>query len=258
MYTDSHAHLTSQTLLPHAEEILQRAQKAGVEKIVNICTDETSLKEGALLAAKEKWIFNTAATTPHDVEEEGESFFPLVAEAAKKKELVAIGETGLDYFYEHSNRALQKEFLIRYFHLALEHTLPLVIHCRDAFGDLFDLADREYRGGKALLHCFTGTKEEAHKVLDRGWMISLSGIITFKKSQQLQEVARTLPLERILIETDSPYLAPQSQRGKQNEPAFIAETAAMVASLLGKDLLEVARATTQNAADFFSFQNFVK
>lgn len=164
MYADSHAHLTSQTLFPEAEEILKRAKKAGVEKIVNICTDAESLEKGLLLAEKHSWVFNTAATTPHDVKEKGHSFFPLVVQAAKQKKLVAIGETGLDYFYEHSDRGLQKEFLIRYFHLALEYRLPLVIHCRDAFADLFDLADAEFQGGRAVLHCFTGTGEEARQV----------------------------------------------------------------------------------------------
>jgi TatD DNase family protein len=258
MYADSHAHLTSQTLFPEAEEILKRAKKAGVEKIVNICTDAESLEKGLLLAEKHNWVFNTAATTPHDVKEEGHSFFPLVVQAAKQKKLVAIGETGLDYFYEHSDRGLQKEFLIRYFHLALEYRLPLVIHCRDAFADLFDLADAEFQGGRAVLHCFTGTGEEARQVLNRGWFVSISGIVTFKKSTALQEVARTIPLEQLLIETDSPYLAPQSQRGRQNEPAFIPETAAMIALLQKREAAEVALATAQNASDFFSFQNFLK
>lgn len=251
MYIDTHAHLTSSMVLPDLMGVLERAKRAGVAKIVNICTDIPSLEEG--LALSLPWIHHTAATTPHDVAQEGEEFFPVVEAAAKAGKLCAIGETGLDYFYVHSPRAIQQEFLVRYLQLAKAYALPLVFHCRDAFEDLFAIADREYPGCKAVLHCFTGTWEEAQLVLARGWYLSFSGIVTFKKSESLRLVAAKAPLDRILVETDTPYLAPQSKRGKTNEPAFITETFALIASLKQLDGELFAQHVASNAAQLFSF-----
>ncbi len=250
---DTHAHLTSDQILPHLEEVVARAEKNGIKKIVNICTDIKSFDAGLLLHEKHPWIYNAAATTPHDVEKEGEEFFPIVARAAKEGKLVAVGETGLDYFYEHSNKAVQQAFLLRYFELAIEVRLPLIFHCRDAFGDLFKMADSAYKG-PAVLHCFTGTIEEAKGVLDRGWYVSFSGIVTFKKSEALREVAKYVPLDRLLIETDSPYLAPQSHRGKQNEPSFLPDTADAIAKVKGISLVELANASLENAMRLFSLK----
>ena len=162
---DSHAHLTSPDLDSEAENLVKRAKEAGVEKIINICTDKDSLEKGILLRERCPGVYNTAATTPHDVEEDGEAFFPIVEEHVDK--LVAIGETGLDYFYEHSPKKLQQHFLSRYFELAKKVNLPVIFHCRDAYEDLFAMADEQY-SGKAVLHCFTGTVEEARGCLDRG------------------------------------------------------------------------------------------
>jgi TatD DNase family protein len=250
---DTHAHLTSEQLLPHLQGILQRAEESGVRKIVNICTDKKSLEEGLLLNEKYPWVYNAAATTPHDVEKEGEFFFPFVERAALEGKLVAIGETGLDYFYEHSNKEVQQDFLLRYFSLALKMKLPLIFHCRDAFADLFAMADQNYLGAPAILHCFTGALEEARGVLDRGWYLSLSGIVTFKKSEGLREVAKYVPLDRLLIETDSPYLAPQKHRGQQNEPSFLRETAEVIAQVKGIPVSELAQACSDNATRIFSF-----
>jgi TatD DNase family protein len=253
MLTDTHAHLTSPQLAPHIDEILARAQAAGVIRIVNICTDVDSLELGLNLAQKYPWVFNAAATTPHDVEKEGELFFPIVETAASDGKLIAIGETGLDYFYEHSPKEIQKKFLNRYFALALRFNLPLVIHCRDAFNDLFHEADLNYPSASAVLHCFTGSLEEARAVLDRGWYISFSGIVTYKKSEVLREVARFVPLDKILIETDAPYLAPQSRRGKQNEPAFIGETADILAREKNVSAEQLREIITENACKIFPF-----
>lgn len=249
---DSHAHLTCEDVLPHADEVIDRALKVGVESIVCICTDEASLLTGLELQKRRNEISLTAATTPHDVEKEGESFFPLVEKAASS--LVAIGETGLDYYYEHSPKKLQQHYLSRYFELATRVDLPVVYHCRDAFEDLFAIADEQYRGKPAVLHCFTGTKEEAKGCLDRGWLISLSGIVTYKKSEALREVAAYVPLDQLLIETDTPYLAPQSRRGKPNEPSYLPETAAKIAEVKGIDVSELARATLNNATQFFNLK----
>jgi TatD DNase family protein len=255
MFVDTHAHLTSPQVADKLDEMLKRAELHRIGKIVNICTDEATLKEGLALANEEsrKWIFTTAATTPHDVEKEGVSFFPLVEEAAKNGDLIAIGETGLDYFYEHSPRALQKEFLLRYFDLSKKLQLPVIFHCRDAFEDLFALADAHYAQKPAVLHCFTGTLEEARGVLDRGWYLSISGIATYKKSEELRQVVKYVPLDRLFIETDTPYLAPQGRRGQMNEPSFLIETAELIASLKGIKLEALGEVTSQNAEQFFSF-----
>ncbi|GAB4187091.1 MAG: TatD family hydrolase [Simkaniaceae bacterium] len=252
MFIDSHAHLTFGDDIAQIHEIIKRARDAQVDHIINICTDEPTLQRGLQLSRQYPWIFNTGATTPHDVKEEGEKNFPLFEKAAKEGRLVAVGETGLDYYYEHSDRELQKYFLKQYLQLAVSCNLPVIFHCREAFADLFSVCDSHYaKEGKAILHCFTGTLEEAQEVLKRGWYLSFSGIVTFKKSQALREVVRQVPLEQMLIETDSPYLAPQSKRGKPNEPGYISETAEMIAKIKQKDLQEVAAITSENAKNVF-------
>jgi TatD DNase family protein len=219
---------------------------------VNICTDPESLIRSLTLRSQFPWIYNVAATHPHDVEKEGEAHFPFFAQHAREGNLVAIGETGLDYHYQHSTPEIQKQFLRRYLKLALECRLPVVIHCREAFADLFPILDEVYRGAPFVLHCFTGTLEEAQQVIERGGYLSLSGVVTYKKSEQLREVAKSVPLDRLLIETDAPYLAPQSRRGKPNEPAFLPETASCIASLRSLSLEELALATSGNAQAFFN------
>lgn len=254
-FIDSHAHLTSDSIFSTIGEILERAKNQGITHIVNICTDALTLERGLALAQKYPWVYNAAATTPHDVEKEGELLFPLMEKQAKSGVLAAVGETGLDYFYEHSPKDLQQHFLRRYLRLALECRLPIIIHCREAFKDLFAILDAEYMvNGKhapGVLHCFTGTIAEAEEVLKRGWYVSLSGIVTFKKSADLLETAKLIPLDRLLIETDAPYLAPQSHRGKVNEPSYLPETAAVIAKAKGIAVEEVAMATSANARHLF-------
>ena len=157
---------------------------------------------------------------------------------------------GLDYHYDHSPRQLQQQFLRRYLALATSCKLPVIIHCRDAFEDLFRILDESYQG-LGVLHCFTGSVEEACEVVARGWYVSFSGIVTFKRSEALREAAAAVPLERILIETDAPYLAPQSRRGQQNEPAYIPEVAAVLAEVQGVSAEAIARASFDNATRLF-------
>ncbi len=157
MFIDTHAHLTALEISAQREEMLQRARLHRIGKIVNICTDEKTLEAGLALADITPEIYNTAATTPHDVDVEGERFFPVVEQAARGKKLIALGETGLDYYYEHAPRKAQQTFLLRYFALAHSTELPLIFHCREAFDDLFALSDVHFAQRPALLHCFTGT-----------------------------------------------------------------------------------------------------
>ena len=251
-YIDSHAHLTSLAVLPHLEGILARAREKGLSHILNICTDIPSFHAGILLAMQYPWIQNAAATPPHDVLKEGELAFPLFRKAAQQGQLAAVGETGLDYHYFHSPKETQQQFLVRYLHLAAETDLPVIFHCREAFSDLFSIVDLEYPAqAPAILHCFTGTESEAEEVLKRGWFLSFSGIVTFKNSESLRSVAKKTPLAQLLIETDSPYLAPQSHRGKPNEPAYLAETAACIAALQGIPIEQLAAATSENAKRLF-------
>jgi TatD DNase family protein len=251
-YFDSHAHLSSLEILPFIDEVMTRAKQAEVNHILNICTDVETLKEGLLLEKRFSGIKNAGSTTPHDVEKEGEEAFSVFAQSAKDQKLVAVGETGLDYHYKELNRDIQKKFLKKYLHLAQECELPVIFHCREAFADLFAIADQEYpAGAKAILHCFTGNLKEAEGVLKRGWYLSLSGIVTFKKSEELREIAKMAPLTQLLIETDTPYLAPQSKRGKLNEPSFLPETAQIIAAAKGIDVEEVAQATLKNAINLF-------
>lgn len=249
-FVDSHAHLT------HGEKItddeLLRAKEANVTAIINICTDERSLKEGFILQeeAKSPKIYTATATTPHDVAKDGDHFFPIVEKAAFEKRLVAIGETGLDYYYEHSPRDIQKQFLRKYLKLAKKYHLPVVIHCRDAFADFFSIWDEE-KPAHTVLHCFTGTVDEVDSCLKRGMYISFSGIITFPKSVSLREAALRVPQDRLLIETDAPYLAPQAFRGKKNESSYIVETAKVLAELKGVSLMELGESTSKNAQHVF-------
>ncbi len=246
MYFDSHAHLTSPEVVNEADEVINRALRASVNGIVNICTDRASLEAGLALAKKHPQVFNAGATTPHDVLKEGEELFPLFEKHARQGDFVAVGETGLDYYYDHSPRELQQEFLRRYLKLATSCKLPVIIHCREAFADLFRILDEAYTG-PGILHCFTGTAEQAREVVARGWFVSFSGIVTFKRSDALREALKEVPLSQLLIETDTPYLAPQSRRGQKNEPSYLPEIAQLIAQVKGLSVETVAKATYENA-----------
>lgn len=256
-FFDSHAHISSSEFEGNIEEVVLRAKKVGVRRILNICTDEKSTVFGLEIKKKFPGVFLAGASPPHNVEKEGEELFPIFADLVKKKQFLAVGETGLDYYYEHSNRNIQKVFLKRYLHLAWENQLPVIFHCRDAFKDLFSICDAEYgkKGGfKAILHCFTGNMSEAKEVIERGWHLSFSGIVTFKKSEELRLIAKEIPLSQILIETDAPYLAPQSKRGKMNEPSFLPEIAETIAKAKGLEIIEIAMATKENIEKLLQLQ----
>lgn len=257
-FVDSHAHITADAVYEHVEDIVREAQNANVHTIINICTDESTLQRGIELKKRFPWIYLAAAVHPHDAEEKDAAFFDSLAKRAQSRDLVAIGETGLDYHYEYSSKIAQQKSLRLHLKLALETQLPVIIHCREAFDDFFSILDHEYQvGGKlarGVLHCFTGTLEEAKKVIERGWYLSLSGIITFKKSEALREVAKVVPLEQLLIETDTPYLAPQSKRGKSNQPSYLPEIAQTIALIKGLPLEKIAEATQFNAYNLFNLE----
>lgn len=253
-FFDSHAHLTDLEAYSDIDEVIQRAKRANVVKIINICSSPDSLEKGLLLSKKYDFIYTAAASDPHSVEKNGEEFLPVVERAALNKNIMAVGETGLDYFYEHSKRQTQKDFLIKHLLLAKKNDLRAIIHCRNAFLDLFQITDEYYRGQKALVHCFTGNEQEAKEVLKRGWFLSFSGIITYSNSGNLRNVLKNIPLDKILIETDSPLLSPQSKRGKKNEPANLVETAQCLARVKNISLEEAANKTYDNAMRCFSLE----
>ncbi len=246
---DSHAHLS--LLGDGMSSILERAKNANVTRIMNVAFDAASLEKGLFFQKEFSSLLLAAATTPHDVTSEQDSFFSIVKKAAQEGLLKAIGESGLEYFHSPETKKRQQEVFLQYAALALEENLPLIVHCRQAFPDLFTLLKEFSLELQGVLHCFTGTYEDAIKLLDRGWYLSFTGIITYPKSVELQDIVKKIPLERMLVETDSPYLAPQTVRGKKNEPSFLPEIVSKVASIKGLSFEEVATVTFQNACQLF-------
>jgi TatD DNase family protein len=254
-FFDTHAHITSQELYPDIDGIISRAKNNQVNYIVNVASDLSSLEKGLLLRKKYPFVYLAAAIHPHDTEKNNEEFQKKIQLCLQDKKLVAIGEIGLDYFYKHSTPEIQKKSLIQDLMIASEMNLPVIIHCREAFNDLFPIMDKHYPKKEVVLHCFTGTILEAREAIKRGWKISVSGIITFTKSLALQETVKEIPIENLFIETDSPYLAPLTYRGKTNEPSYIIETAKKLAMIQSLTLDEVAAKTTENALNFFKIKN---
>lgn len=250
IWTDSHAHLTTSPLLERVKEVIDHANKQQVQRIINICCDSHALLEGLKLLSKYPGIFLAAATSPHDAMKD-DPFFSLVEKTAMEGHLIAIGETGLDYHYLPEKKEIQKEIFLRYVSLAKKFNLPLIIHCREAFDNLFSLLDSHNLKGQIILHCFTGSKHEAQSAIERGYYVSFSGIVTFKKSEPLREALKIVPLEKLFIETDSPYLAPEGKRGKVNEPENIPIIAKCIADVLGISLESLSVQLEKNLQTIF-------
>jgi len=190
---------------------------------------------------------------PHDAKGVSEEDFRRLKDLTADPKVVAVGETGLDFYYNHSPRQIQIEIFCRFIHMARETGLPLVVHNREAQREVVEILRREGKGDlRGVVHCFTGNYEDAREILDMGFYLSFTGIITFKNADSLREVVRKLPLDRVLVETDSPYLAPVPYRGKRNEPAFVRYVAEALAQVKGLSLQEVAQATTDNARKLFA------
>jgi TatD DNase family protein len=262
MFVDSHAHLDGKQFQADREQVIARARAAGVETIVAIGNGDGpgALDCGIQLAEKYDFMYATVGIHPHEATLANETVFAELEQLARKPKVIAWGEIGLDYFYDHSPRDVQQRVFVRQMELARAASLPIVIHCRpsensvDAWEDCLGLIDQHWRsaGLGGILHCFTGNWPHATRVLDMGFMISFAGNVTFPKAQQIRNAARQAPLDRILIETDSPYLAPVPHRGKRNEPAFVKETARQIGELRGMSTEEVGQQTTANFCRFFS------
>ena len=246
---DSHAHLTGEAYTDSdIAHMLKRAHEASLAAIINICTDQISLERALKLS--EPSVFHAAAIPPHDVHQKGlDSYFEAIVKALQENRLVAIGETGLDLVNAEGALSEQIIWLKRHIDLAKEFQKPLIFHCREAFDPLFRILDEEGYKGPALIHCFTGTREEAQEVVRRGFYLSLSGILTFKKSEELRRTAQEMPLHQLMIETDCPWLSPESKRGQVNEPAYLGEIADKLADVRGE---EVRNQLFTNTTHFFS------
>jgi TatD DNase family protein len=252
---DSHAHIDFPQFDADRDAMLDRACAAGVSTILAIGTGPGPEKLDAALpyAEANDWIYTTVGIHPHEAKEVTPAHLETLAKLAHHPKVVAWGEIGLDYFYDHSPRDIQEQVFRQQMELALAAKLPIIIHCRDAWPDCLRLLEEAWKptGLGGVLHCFTSTLEDAQRGLDLGFMISFTGNLTYPKMQNLRDVAKALPLSNILIETDSPYLAPQSRRGKRNEPAYVAEVAQVLANVRNLPVEEVARATADNFRRFF-------
>ncbi|WP_448187606.1 TatD family hydrolase [Azospirillum sp. sgz301742] len=249
MLVDSHCHLDFPDFAEELDAVVERARAAGVGRMVTICTYLTRFDQVRAVAERFDDVYCSLGVHPHQAQEEiaGVSVERLV-ELAKHPKVIGIGETGLDYYYDKSPRDVQQECFRMHIRAAMEAGLPLIIHTRDADHDIMRVVREEAAGRpvKGLLHCFSSGREVAEDALDFGFSLSLSGIVTFKKSDDLRAIVKDVPLDRILVETDAPYLAPMPFRGKRNEPAYVAHTAASVAAVKGVAPEEMARITTDN------------
>ena len=254
MLIDSHCHLDylerdGQDL----DEVIARARNAGVEAMVTISTKISGFPQVLSIAERYDNIYCTVGVHPHEAEAEPDVTADQLVDLANHPKVVGIGETGLDYFYEHSPRELQKRSFIAHIEAARRTQLPLIVHTRDADEDTVDILQSEYRRGAfpGVIHCFSSTRELAEKSVEIGFSISLSGIVTFKKAEEIRETVRALPVESLIVETDAPYLAPVPHRGRKNEPSFVAHTADAVADLKGMALADFAAASTANFYKLF-------
>lgn len=249
---DSHAHLDDTQYDGDRAAMLVRARAAGVVQMVNAGCDLPSSRRAVALAAAYDYIFAAVGIHPHEVADLPADYLGTVREMSRQANVVAIGEIGLDYYRDLSPREVQRRVFREQLALAKELGLPVVIHDRDAHGDVLDILRKDGAGpAGGVLHCFAGSLEMAAACLEMGFYISFAGPVTYPNARRPKEVAAAVPLERLLVETDSPYLAPQTHRGKRNEPAYVRYVAEQIAALKGITPEEVARATTANARRLF-------
>tara|TARA_R110002096_G_scaffold100173_2_gene221944 strand:+ start:6518 stop:7306 length:789 start_codon:yes stop_codon:yes gene_type:complete len=255
---DTHAHLASARIRNETEVLLKRAAEADVGRIITIGTDTEDSLENTRLAATHDSVFATVGVHPTSVHEVGENWLSEIRELAAKPKVVAIGEAGLDYFHppqdgspEPEWRARQASFFRQQLDLAVELDLPIVIHQRESSEDVLAIMQDYVGKVRAVFHCYVGPVEEARELCDLGFHLSFTGVATYKNAAEVAECAAWVPLEKMMVETDSPFLAPVPKRGKTNEPSFVRHTAAFIAEKRGMTLAEFADATTKTAIDFF-------
>ena len=249
MIVDSHAHLDMPEFEVDRGEVIRRARDAGLELLVSIGTgrpDTTSIEQTLTIAEANDFVYAGVGVHPHDARLPDAAYWKKLERLAEHPKVVLWGEIGLDYYYDYSPREVQKEVFRRQLLLARERRLPVSIHCRDAWPDLVAVIREEWTGDHpgGILHSFTGDTAQAREGVSLGLLISFSGIVTFKKAEALREAARALPLDRILVETDCPYLAPVPHRGKRNEPAYVVDVCRTLARTRQVDYEQLARRTS--------------
>ncbi len=246
---DSHAHLTFDRFDADRGAVLDRMTEAGVESAITIGTDVDSSEAALKLAESDARLFASAGIHPHQADDFDDARWAELEALWDRERVVAVGETGLDYYYDYSDRARQQALFRRHLEAAKRRAMPAVIHIRDAFDDAFRIMGEVGAGG--VVHCFTGGPAECERALALGFFISLSGIVTFKSAKALRAAVPLIPADRLLVETDAPFLAPTPHRGKRNEPAFVVRTAAEVATLRGQDYADICAASRANTIRLF-------
>ena len=256
MYIDSHAHIEGTEFDADREAVIQRALDAGVEIIVCVGDGEVAADSHAAafrIAEEYPFIYTTVGVHPHEARLLDDRLYAKLQDLSQHPKVIAWGEIGLDYHYDNSPREAQREAFKRQLRMARERQLPISIHTREAEADTLAILDEEWKdsGLGGVIHCFTGTRAFAEAAVERGFLISFSGVITFKKAEDLRETARRLPIEKLLIETDSPFLAPVPYRGRRNEPAYVVDTARAIADLRRTTVEDIGRATSENFTRLF-------
>ena len=250
MVVDSHCHLDNEQFKEDRQAVIERALTAGVDRMLVIGTGDgpPDLEVAIRLADRYPALFATVGVHPHDASKAGRETYQQLEELLRHPRVLALGEIGLDYHYDFSPREVQRDVFVEQMRIASVARKPIVIHTREAWEDTLTLSENHWSptGLPGIMHCFSGGPAEAERCVALGFYVSFGGILTFPKALEVQEAARTVPLDRILVETDAPYLAPVPKRGKRNEPAFVVETARKLASLRGTTLEEIAAATTRN------------
>lgn len=258
MFVDSHAHIDGAEFDADREDVIQRAHAAGVSAILNVGTGDPhsgAFERAIELGRSHTSIYTAIGTHPHDArlyDDRAEQKTKTLIAGGER--VVAWGEIGLDFHYDNSPRDVQVNVFKRQLHAARELNLPVIIHTREAESETVDILKSDYEGAgrRGVFHCFSGSEDLANRALEIGFMISFSGIVTFKKADDLRNIARQVPLDRLLIETDCPYLTPVPHRGKRNEPAYVVEVARCLAGLHGLEVEELAHVTTENFMRFFN------
>ena len=249
---DSHCHLDHEPLLSDLDNVIQRSKKVGIEKLLTISTSLESFSRVKEIVNKDEMIFGTICIHPHETKNNKINSEYIINCLKENRKIIGIGETGLDFYYNNSDKNSQLKSFRIHIEASLKSNVPLIIHSRNAENETFDMLN-EYKDEKLkiLMHCFTGSKEFSEKLLNFNTFFSASGIITFKNSTELQKTFKSLPLDRVLIETDSPFLAPVPNRGKKNEPSFIDFTAAKLAEIKDLEKFELIKITTKNFNNLF-------